>query len=1158
MRILRALLIIVAAMLGLAVAAIAIIWIGLNCAPGRAYALQKINQFAGPGIKLAGLAGHFPADIKLGTVQLADADGVWASAQNLELRWTPLALLHRDLDIQSFTAGSVTMLRAPAAAAGSSGGGGAVPDFHADIARLDIAALSLPAGWTGNAAVFHLSGSASYDGADHVSATLAASATGADYRLVAAITPKTASLQLHLAESPNGPAGHFLPASAAGPLNADITLTGPRNAAALTATASLGKAALSAAGTVALTHPAADLTLTIPALTPFATIAGQPAIAGSAALHLIASQQPDGIHIALRGAIPLTAGPDHVGEVLGTSTQLALIATWQAGTLQLGQLALSGDDATLGAAGSVGADNIDLNVHLGLPNIAPLSPGRSGPLQVAATVSGRPDDFAISAFLTGDIADRAIPSGPFTAAINVTGLPHAPAGTLTASGALENAPLMLDAAFTRAADGSASVTISNAFWRSLSAHAQLSILPGKLPTGTADFAITNLDDFSAFSPVQLAGRVSGKFGHPDGRNFTLSVRAANLLVAPALGRINGTIDAAGPPTALAVQASASIAHLAGNPADIALIGTANLPARSATLATLTAHWHRLNFTLDQPAEIAAEPLAVHHLAATLNGGRITADGTIQPKLDASLTIAVLPANLAKIFDSSLDASGTLAARAHLTGTLVAPAGALTLSAQKIRLHNGPGAALPAADFAASATLNGAAATLTAQLNAGPHIAVTAAGTVPETLRGPLNLHVTGSTDLLIADPILAAAGSVARGELAADMTITATPTARRAAGAATLTGGSFENIDSGLNLTHIAATLHADGPALNLTSLTATAGAGTIDGHGTINLDAPGMPLDISMTAHHATPVSSDTLTETVDAALTLTGALHETMALAGSVEIEQANINIPRGTAPDIATLPILIAGAPPPPPPPPAPPITLDLSVSAKDRIFVRGDGLFAELGGRLRLGGTAAHPVPAGGFTLIRGEFSLAGRNLQFTSGTVTFNGDGFVPSLDLEATATNATDTATLVIGGTAEKPTITLTSTPPLPSDEILAQLLFDQSTTSLTPFQAASLAAALAQLAGIGGGGNPLDTVRQRLGLDELSLGGSGTGPPSVQAGRYVAPGIYVGASQATNGQGTQANVEINLAKGLKLDTATGTSGGSASSSVGLSYQFNY
>ena len=126
---------------------------------------------------------------------------------------------------------------------------------------------------------------------------------------------------------------------------------------------------------------------------------------------------------------------------------------------------------------------------------------------------------------------------------------------------------------------------------------------------------------------------------------------------------------------------------------------------------------------------------------------------------------------------------------------------------------------------------------------------------------------------------------------------------------------------------------------------------------------------------------------------------------------------------------------------------------------------------------------------------------------------------------------------------------------------MLSQLLFGQSTSSLSPFQAASLAAALASLSGVGGSviSDPLGGVRNALGLDELSLGG-GSGAPTVNAGRYVAPGVYVGAQQSTSGQGTQATVQINLYKGLQLQTSTGTAGAGsgASSSVGLTYQFNY
>jgi translocation and assembly module TamB len=95
--------------------------------------------------------------------------------------------------------------------------------------------------------------------------------------------------------------------------------------------------------------------------------------------------------------------------------------------------------------------------------------------------------------------------------------------------------------------------------------------------------------------------------------------------------------------------------------------------------------------------------------------------------------------------------------------------------------------------------------------------------------------------------------------------------------------------------------------------------------------------------------------------------------------------------------------------------------------------------------------------------------------------------------------------------------------------------------------------------------------VRQGLGLDELSIGngiGNPTGAtpaagsaasksesaPTLQAGRYVAPGIYVGAAQGTTGTGTAAQVQIDIAKGLKLQTQVGGD----SNGVGVTYQFNY
>jgi translocation and assembly module TamB len=150
---------------------------------------------------------------------------------------------------------------------------------------------------------------------------------------------------------------------------------------------------------------------------------------------------------------------------------------------------------------------------------------------------------------------------------------------------------------------------------------------------------------------------------------------------------------------------------------------------------------------------------------------------------------------------------------------------------------------------------------------------------------------------------------------------------------------------------------------------------------------------------------------------------------------------------------------------------------------------------------------------------------------------------------------------LTITGYADAPKIQLSSSPDLPQDEILAQLLFKQSVKQLSPFQIAAIAQALASLGGVGNGVDPLASIRKGLGLDRLSVGGASgnTSGATVEAGKYVASGIYVGTKQATSG-GTQGQVQIDLTKNLKLETTLGTGGNAAAtgSSIGLTYQFDY
>jgi len=86
------------------------------------------------------------------------------------------------------------------------------------------------------------------------------------------------------------------------------------------------------------------------------------------------------------------------------------------------------------------------------------------------------------------------------------------------------------------------------------------------------------------------------------------------------------------------------------------------------------------------------------------------------------------------------------------------------------------------------------------------------------------------------------------------------------------------------------------------------------------------------------------------------------------------------------------------------------------------------------------------------------------------------------------------------------------------------------------------------------------------LGLDRLSVGSDSNGNATLEAGRYVARNVYVGARQAASGTGSQAVVQVDIAKGLKLQgtvgngtsSATGSNTESNATSIGLQYQFEY
>jgi translocation and assembly module TamB len=175
----------------------------------------------------------------------------------------------------------------------------------------------------------------------------------------------------------------------------------------------------------------------------------------------------------------------------------------------------------------------------------------------------------------------------------------------------------------------------------------------------------------------------------------------------------------------------------------------------------------------------------------------------------------------------------------------------------------------------------------------------------------------------------------------------------------------------------------------------------------------------------------------------------------------------------------------------------------------------------------------------------------KRLTITRATITFGGD-LVPLLDLEATTTSGDATIVIRLTGLASNPEVTFSSTPALPQDEILAQLIFGQSLSRLSPLQIAQLADAAAQLAG-GRGSSLFQSLRSTLGIDDLDVSTDETGGTSISAGKYLNDRTYIELEQSGSG-GAKATINLDIGRGLKLKGEAGGSGAGG----GIFYEKEY
>src|SRR3990167_7150304 len=174
---------------------------------------------------------------------------------------------------------------------------------------------------------------------------------------------------------------------------------------------------------------------------------------------------------------------------------------------------------------------------------------------------------------------------------------------------------------------------------------------------------------------------------------------------------------------------------------------------------------------------------------------------------------------------------------------------------------------------------------------------------------------------------------------------------------------------------------------------------------------------------------------------------------------------------------------------------------------------------------------------------GEIAFAGRRFDMTKGEIAFDRLSVNnPTLDLRAERETKSGTQTaILIEGSARAPKISLTSTPDLPQEDIMALILFDKPASELSALESLQVAEGLAELGGIGpfGGNGITGSARQALGLDLLNLDidEADSAASSLTVGKYVADGLFVSATQDARGDNGSVRIEYEIDQSFTVET---------------------
>ena len=857
----------------------------------------------------------------------------------------------------------------------------------------------------------------------------------------------------------------------------------------------------------------------------------------------------------------LTTGVAEVDRLLGTTPRLVAEASWGPTGLGVANAELTGAKGRAGAKGTLSPDQVmgfDLDWRAEGPFAA-------GPVELAGEMAG-------SGRLTGKFDAPSVDLMADLASID--------------AGRLVIKPAHLALMFAKSpsgADGHVAVTGTSP-WGAASVRSAFSFADGGL----------DLKDIAADAGgVKASGALALRNGAPSSADLTLAVGPGAFLKA---GQLKGTVK-------LTDRSGAATAAIALDGKDLAV------PEMAGSLETLTLRaagpWAKLPYTLGlQTAAplvgrfngngVLTQTDAAQELSLS-GGGRVRradfrtvepavlrigkagrslrmklsiADGRADIDADETAETAHVKATLAALPMAAFnqDFVGMLNADLDLSGRGKTLAGALNMALDKARSRDAPESLALAGQV--KARLDGgmihidAGATNSQGLKSNVSLDLPAnASAAPFQLALAPDRQLKGSFsvdgELRPLWELFAGADRTLAGRLTASGSVWGTLAKPESGGVASLANGKLDDVATGLNLQDLAVKAEFGNNAVLVRQFDGGDGhGGTVSGEGKVSL-LPDGDSTFTVNLKRFQLLDNKLAKTTVSGPVTVTRDSKGQAKLNGTLTVDRADIN-PKPPVPNgVVAMDVVEINRPhsdeDETPKLAGPTVNLDVAIKAARGIHVKGQGLNVELSLDAHVGGTVVHPDLSGQARVVLGEYDFAGKRFDFDERSLVRLGS--TPEtirLDLIATREDPSLTAIVKVQGTAAKPLVTLSSTPVLPQDEVLSQVLFGRSASQLTSFEAAQLASALTSLA-TGGGFDIVGGLRQFARLDRLAFGGGASGM-AVSGGKYLTNDIYL---ELTGGgrEGPSAQVEWRVRRNLSIISTVAKQGDAR---LSLQFRKNY